>query len=115
MAGIPIGGDPEDFVALRHLSRQLVVSPRGDVLREVFYSAAGNPATEIFRSEFREVKSKSGLKSIFPHRIEIAAYSETAGGGFKKTILTFNRLELLPEIRDSEFDLLISKKTSMTP
>ncbi len=94
------------------LSREILASPKGDVLKEVFYSAAGTPSAEIFRSEFREIKSKIVPKSFFPHRIEITAYPlAPKSGAPKKTVLLFTRLELLSEIPASDFKFSIPENT----
>ena len=94
------------------LSRELVVSPKGDVLQEVFYSAAGTPSTEILRGGFKEIKSKMISKSFFPRRIEITAYPLTLqSGSSKKTALVFSWIELLSEIPDSDFVISIPDNT----
>lgn len=94
------------------LSRELTASRKGDVSREVFYSTDGTPATEIRRSDFKEIKNKQSPAAVFPFRIEIEVYSKSApAAGTKKTILIFDRLELLSEIQDSEFALSVPEKT----
>ena len=51
------------------------------------------------------VNARGGIKiGGVPHRIEITA-------GSKKTILAFRRLELLSEIEDSAFTLVVPEKT----
>ena len=93
------------------LSRELLVSPKGDVLEEVFYSPEGMPAVEITRSDFSEIRNKTLPKTVFPRRIEITAHPLQPEGGVKKTVLTFSRLELLSAIPESDFAITLPENT----
>ena len=104
------------------LARKLLLTPEGDVRGEVYFDAAGRPATEIQRYDFREIPGRAGSfhSIIYPKKITVIS-PETQKG----TALFFSKVTALDTIDPLEFRLRVpagtkevfldEKKLSSTP
>ena len=103
------GGEPPA------ISREIKVSPEGDILSETYYAANGKPSVEIQRSEFQTIGAETaGVPTVYPRQIRIISHKWVAlEESITETIFTFQQADFLAEIREDSFKMSLPKSTKV--